>query len=178
MGDLQSNWALLAVGVLVVMAVVAWLVLANRKTRIQLQPDGEGDGTARRNQALIDAPAAALKDTGIPDPSLSAALEEVEDIAAAAPAAPAAPTPATTPASGGDDLCLIKGLGPKLKAQLAGMGVTTFAQIAAWDDAEIDRVDAGLGRFAGRIRRDNWVEQAKLLAAGDNAGFAARFGNG
>ena len=177
MGDLQSNWMLLGVGLLVVLAVVAWLVLANRKTRIQLQPDGEGDGTARRNQALIDAPAAALKDTGIPDPSLSAALEEAADIAAAAPASAPPPAPAV-PATGGDDLCLIKGLGPKLKAQLAGMGVTTFAQIAAWDDAEIDRVDTQLGRFAGRIRRDSWVEQAKLLAAGDSAGFASKFGNG
>ena len=41
-----------------------------------------------------------------------------------------------------------------------------------------DRVDALMGRFAGRIRRDQWVEQARLLAAGDSAGFAAQFGNG
>ncbi|HCC26103.1 MAG TPA: hypothetical protein DEP97_02785, partial [Erythrobacter sp.] len=57
-----------------------------------------------------------------------------------------------------------------------GMGVTTFAQIAAWDDAEIDRVDAQMGRFQGRIRRDDWVGQAAMLAAGDEAGFADRFG--
>ncbi|TIX50616.1 hypothetical protein E5222_10180 [Alteraurantiacibacter aquimixticola] len=60
--------------------------------------------------------------------------------------------------------------------QLAEMGVTSFAQIAAWDDAEIDRVDAQLGRFQGRIRRDNWVEQARLLAAGDRAAYESQFG--
>ncbi|WP_342366848.1 hypothetical protein [Qipengyuania flava] len=56
------------------------------------------------------------------------------------------------------------------------MGVTSFAQIAAWDEAEIDRIDAQLGRFQGRIRRDDWVGQASLLAAGDDSGFAQRYG--
>ncbi len=75
-----------------------------------------------------------------------------------------------------DDLTRLKGVGPKLAAQLGDMGIASFAQIAAWTDADIDRVDAQLGRFQGRIRRDGWVEQARLLAAGDTAGFAARFG--
>jgi predicted flap endonuclease-1-like 5' DNA nuclease len=56
------------------------------------------------------------------------------------------------------------------------MGVTTFAQIAAWDDAEIDRVDAQMGRFQGRIRRDDWVTQARLLTGGDKAAYEAKFG--
>ena len=42
--------------------------------------------------------------------------------------------------------------------------------------AEIDRIDANLGRFQGRIRRDNWVDQAKYLSVGDEAGFVERFG--
>ena len=56
------------------------------------------------------------------------------------------------------------------------LGITRFDQIAAWDDADIDRIDAQLGRFQGRIRRDNWVEQAKYLAAGDRVAFEDRFG--
>ena len=40
----------------------------------------------------------------------------------------------------------------------------------------IDRIDAQLGRFQGRIRRDDWVGQASLLAAGDDSGFAQRYG--
>ncbi len=70
----------------------------------------------------------------------------------------------------------MKGVGPKLRAQLAELGVTSFAQIAAWDDAEIDRIDARLGRFQGRIRRDGWVEQARFLAADDMSGFEGQFG--
>ena len=70
----------------------------------------------------------------------------------------------------------IKGLGPKLAEQLHALGVTSFAQIAAWDDAEIDRVDAQLGRFQGRIRRDDWPAQARFLAAGDLAGYEGKFG--
>ena len=60
---------------------------------------------------------------------------------------------------------------------LGEFGVTSFAQIAAWSPDEIERIDAKLGRFSGRIVRDQWVEQAKLLAAGDEPGFAAKFGN-
>ena len=74
------------------------------------------------------------------------------------------------------ELARIKGLGPKLQTLLPTLGVSTLAQIAAWDDAEIDRIDAQLGVFQGRIRKDNWVEQAKFLAAGDLAGFEGRFG--
>lgn len=71
---------------------------------------------------------------------------------------------------------MIKGVGPKLVTILAEQGVTSFAQIAAWTDADIARVDATLGRFAGRITRDQWVEQAKFLAQGDQSGFSEKFG--
>lgn len=59
---------------------------------------------------------------------------------------------------------------------LQSLGITRFDQIAAWSDSDIDRIDAQLGKFQGRIRRDNWVEQAGYLAKGDTAGFEGRFG--
>jgi hypothetical protein len=37
-------------------------------------------------------------------------------------------------------------------------------------------IDAQLGAFAGRITRDNWIDQAQLLAAGDVAGFEQKYG--
>ena len=88
------------------------------------------------------------------------------------------PEPVTEAAATGsaDDLARIKGLGPKLQALLPTLGITTFAQIAALTEADLAALDPQLGPFAGRPTRDGWVEQAQYLAAGDTAGFEARFG--
>lgn len=75
-----------------------------------------------------------------------------------------------------DDLRRIKGLGPKMATVLHSLGITTYAQIAAWNDADLDQLDARLGAFAGRPRRDNWVEQARLLSSGDTGAYEAKFG--
>lgn len=76
-----------------------------------------------------------------------------------------------------DDLRKIKGIGPKLDSLLNSLGITRYDQIAAWDAADIARVDAHLGTFQGRITRDDWIDQADYLARGDTAGFAAKYGN-
>jgi len=81
---------------------------------------------------------------------------------------------AAEPAAG--DLARIKGVGPKLITQLHELGVTSVAQVAAWDAAEVARIDSQLGRFAGRIERDDWVGQAQLLQTGDKSAFEERFG--
>ncbi len=79
-----------------------------------------------------------------------------------------APKPAASPApkTAADDLTLLKGVGPKMAANLKAQGVTSFADIAAWDDAKIDQMDEALGGLPGRIRRDDWVGQAKALLKG------------
>ncbi len=84
------------------------------------------------------------------------------------------PSPAAAPA--GSDLTLLKGLGPKVAAMLVDQGIGDIAALARLSDAEADAVAAQLGTFAPRMTRDRWVEQARLLAAGDRAGFEARFG--
>ena len=83
---------------------------------------------------------------------------------AAAKAAPAQATPAA--AAGADDLKLLSGVGPVLEKKLIAAGVTTFAQIAAWGEADIAEFDEKLS-FKGRIEREGWVDQAKKLAAGE-----------
>ena len=94
--------------------------------------------------------------------------------AQAAPKAKAAkPTPT---ASIPDNLELIKGLGPKVNTLLKGLGVTSFAQVAGWTAADVAEIDPKLGVFAGRITRDNWIDQAQLLSAGDIAGFEQKYG--
>lgn len=62
-----------------------------------------------------------------------------------------------------DDLKRIIGIGPKLEQVLNGLGVWTFAQIAAWGAPETAWADDYL-QFPGRIARDGWVKQAKTLA--------------
>ena len=59
---------------------------------------------------------------------------------------------------------------------LIAMDITSFEQIANWTEQDIDRIDAQLGRFEGRIRRDSWTEQARMLAADDMAAYEAKFG--
>ena len=104
-----------------------------------------------------------------------------------APAAPAAAAPAPvaqrkpealSAARGGkaDDLKLIKGVGPKLEALCNRLGFYHFDQIAAWTPEEIAWVDENLEGFKGRVSRDEWVAQARILAAGGSTEFSNRQG--
>lgn len=174
---------------LALLIVVGWLLMrANRKAKIvedgsapALARDvlAEGAAPAQRNQALIDAAPAVAKPTPAPAPAPAPAPTPAP-VAETAPAPvpePAAPVPApAAPPASADDLSRIKGVGPKLVALLAELGVTSFAQVAGWSDADVTRIDDQLGRFKGRITRDQWIAQAQLLAAGDETGFAERFG--
>ncbi|MEO0632537.1 MAG: endonuclease [Pseudomonadota bacterium] len=79
------------------------------------------------------------------------------------------------PRDGGpDDLKLIKGVGPGLEKELHGKGVYHFDQIAAWTPEEVAWADQHLVRFKGRVSRDSWVDQAKILAAGGETEFSKR----
>ena len=62
-----------------------------------------------------------------------------------------------------DDLKEIVGVGPVLERLLHRHGVRTFRQVALWTPADIRRIDAFLHAFHGRIRRDHWVRQARML---------------
>ncbi|MGP1281875.1 MAG: hypothetical protein ACTS1X_02765, partial [Parasphingopyxis sp.] len=75
-----------------------------------------------------------------------------------------------------DKLTLIKGVGPKLADMLHALGVYHFTQIADWTAEQIAEVDSHLGSFKGRIERDRWVDQARLLAARNVAAFEREFG--
>jgi len=76
----------------------------------------------------------------------------------------------------GDDLCQIKGVGPKLADALHELGFFRFEQIANLSPTEIERLDMQLGAFRGRITRDRVVEQADYLARNDIDGFEQKFG--
>lgn len=129
--------------------------------------------------AKVAAPKAPAKAAAKPkvtaEPKAKAAPKVTAKAAApkAAPKAKPAPKPkAVIP----DNLELLKGVGPKLNTLLKSLGITSFDQVANWSPADITEIDSKLGTFAGRIARDNWVDQAKLLVAGDVAGFEKKYG--
>lgn len=76
----------------------------------------------------------------------------------------------------GEDLCRIKGVGPKFADSLNSLGFYRFDQLAGLSPTEVDRLDGQLGAFSGRIGRDRVVEQADYLARNDTDGFEQKFG--
>jgi|APTNR8051073442_1049403.scaffolds.fasta_scaffold03127_7 predicted flap endonuclease-1-like 5' DNA nuclease len=60
-----------------------------------------------------------------------------------------------------DDLKLISGIGPALEKKLRTCGITTYQQLATLSEADIERIEAIIKSF-GRIRRDDWIGQAKV----------------
>ena len=160
MAEMAQNYWI--IGLVVLLAAAAlWLILRSR---------------GRDTPTLPKTPTAPLQPIKPDIIAAEPARFAAEPAPAVPPPAPAA-APVIAPAAGQpDNLALLKGVGPKLVALLASLGVTRFDQIAAWTDADIAAIDAHLGNFAGRITRDNWVDQAAYLARGDKAGFEAKYG--
>ena len=104
---------------------------------------------------IADAPAAKKTPAKKPEPAKSTGPELLK-----------------RPRGKADDLKLIWGVGPAFEKLLNKIGLWHFDQIASWSAADIAHVDHLLEGFHGRIKRDDWVKQAKKLAKGwrpDNA---------
>ncbi len=89
--------------------------------------------------------------------------EESEPLHPVATASQQRPPALPAPRAGrADDLKKIKGIGAKTESALNDLGIYHLDQIAAWTPAHLDWLE---GRVAvkGRIRREQWVEQATLL---------------
>ncbi len=76
-----------------------------------------------------------------------------------------------------EDLKRIRGIGVLIEKRLNSMGVVSYEQIANWSAADIDRISQLLD-FKGRIERENWVEQARILASGGATEFSRRVDRG
>jgi predicted flap endonuclease-1-like 5' DNA nuclease len=116
-----------------------------------------------------------------PKSAPAAAPKSAPPAAAATAQAGGGTRPATLdgPRDGGaDDLKKIKGVGPKLEELVNSMGFYHFDQIANWTADEVAWVDENLEGFKGRVSRDGWVEQAKLLASGGETEFSQRVDKG
>jgi predicted flap endonuclease-1-like 5' DNA nuclease len=62
-----------------------------------------------------------------------------------------------------DDLQEIEGIGPALEKLMNSLGFYHFDQIASWTEADVALVDTDMKTFKGRITRDKWVEQARII---------------
>lgn len=184
--------AVLAVLTIIGIAYGMKLARARRQAARELHDAGHlerGDAPVREADVAIPVREAAPVER-VPEPVVLAPNEPVVASAPVAkpmptqpaPAPVVAPAPATVvtpppaPAAGTTDLTRLKGLGPKVAAMLVEQGVPDIATLATLDAARADAVAAQLGMFAPRMTKDRWVEQAQFLAAGDIAGFEAKFG--
>lgn len=122
----------------------------------------------RRDSGAAPERAAAAKPAPAPKPAAPSGAAP----ARAAPAAGAAPSGAggerpqglTAPRDGRpDNLKEIEGIGPAMERLCNELGFFHFDQIAAWTPAEVAWVDDNLKGFRGRVTRDKWVEQARII---------------
>ena len=130
------------------------------------------DGSAARlltlpNLPELVAPKPISEEPVAAEPEVAPKQTETDDVAEEAP-----PTLAM-PIEGADDLKRIKGIGPANENALNALGIFTFAQIAAWDFSHVKWVERRL-EFPGRINREQWIAQAKVLATGGETEFSKR----
>lgn len=160
---LGEIWVLLALAALVGL-IVGWLIWGRAPVVTAAADTGEAD----RLRADLQACRARTQAAEAQIAALTADLATARAAAAAVAAPGEAAKPLALPAPRGgkaDDLKLIKGIGPKLEMLCNRLGFWHFDQIAAWTPAEIAWVDENLEAFKGRVTRDDWVAQAKVLAA-------------
>lgn len=137
-------------------------------------------------------PAAKPKAKAAAKPKAKAAAKPKAKAAAKKPAAKTATKPARKAvakdgkpemlkkarAGGADDLKQIKGVGPKMETMLNTMGVYHFDQVSGWRAQEVKWADENLEGFKGRVSRDEWVKQAKVLAKGGKTEFSKKVAKG
>ena len=157
---IREYWWLIAILVVLVLA----FILLRPKQRVQLTDSAP----VRPHMAQTKRPP---EGRGLPGEHAAAASDVAGEFLRA-------PVHKTLDGVGksGDDLCRLKGVGPKFADALNGLGFTRFEQLAHLTPTEVERIDNQLGAFRGRITRDRVVEQADYLARGDTDGFEQKFG--
>lgn len=138
---------------------------------------GEETAPAAAPVVMPDDAADAVEEAEEIVAELGEVAEEVVETVAAAPAetaeadlfaeasGPAAPADLYEAAPAAiDDLKLLKGVGPKLEAELNGLGIYTFKQIAEMSEENLHWIDEQISSVRGRPMRDDWCGQAKALA--------------
>jgi len=175
-----SVFASAVIGVVIGVAVAIALALGWREPQAgpQATPAPTAKPAAAAKPTTAAKPATAAPKPKAAAPKAKAAAPKATK-AAAAPKKDGTPEFLSAPREGGpDDLKQIKGVGPKLEQTLHNMGLYHFDQIASWGPNEQAWVDDNLAGFKGRATRDDWVNQAKTLAAGGATAFSQKVEKG
>lgn len=160
-----------AVVFIVVGLLLGWIFCS------ELKPPVQSNETSTAPSAPESAPAPAAEPAPVTAPVAQAPEVEAPVVEAVEDAVrPEALSGARD--GGADDLKMIKGVGPKLEIMLNELGFYHFDQIAGWSAAEVAWVNDNLTGFKGRVSRDNWVEQARKLASGQETEFSKRVSDG
>ena len=158
------------------------------KEAVTAKPASSAVGSDAKTKAAVKVPAkkvaakttkTAAKATGAKAKAAAPAKASTAKAkAAAAPKAEAKPATLTAARAGGaDDLKQLKGVGPALEKTLNNLGFYHFDQVAAWKKKDVLWVDSNL-RFKGRIERDGWIAQAKILVKGGTTEFSSKVKKG
>ena len=197
MGYLLTQMFLYMLGAFLLGLLLGWLIWGRRDMSVQTELDAarrdlEG---LRRERDTLGADAGALRGQLAACADARLALErQVAQMRAAAQAAPPPPVariaeppvarvaappppPPAPPRRVIDDLKKISGIGRVNEGKLNQLGITSFAQIAAWTPADEARIGDMLA-FEGRVEREQWVAQAKVLARGGDTEFSKRVERG
>ena len=158
-----------AVVFIVVGLLLGWIFCSELKPLVQ--PNDTSAAPSAPEPAPVSEPAPAAAPVAQAPKAEAPEVEAVEDAVR-----PEALSGARN--GGADDLKMIKGVGPKLEIMLNELGFYHFDQIAGWSAAEVAWVNDNLTGFKGRVSRDNWVEQARKLASGQETEFSKRVSDG
>ena len=169
----MSTTTIIVIAVIVVIALALLFLVRGRKQHVTFDAAPPLRPIAPKPRVVAEpvAPSPSVEGHGVAT-EIADAIEDVVDQFVGIHSHPQ-PEPAKGP---GDTLTQLKGLGPKAANILNDLGVTRFDQIASWNDADVAAIDEQMGAFKGRIERDRWIAQAKLLAVGDIETFEAEFG--
>lgn len=158
-----------AVVFIVVGLLLGWIFCSELKPLVQ--PNDTSAAPSAPEPAPVSEPAPATAPVAQAPKAEAPEVEAVEDAVR-----PEALSGARN--GGADDLKMMKGVGPKLGIMLNELGFYHFDQIAGWSAAEVAWVNDNLTEFKGRVSRDNWVEQARKLASGQETEFSKRVSDG
>ncbi len=191
-----ENWGFLISEMVVLIAlaalvglVVGWIIWGRRDTAdtpvtgadlAEIERLKTELATCREAGADREEKIAGLQDALAQATGTAAASPETSMDTGALEADPGTKPETLSEARGGqpDDLKQIRGVGPKLETLCHDLGFYHFDQIANWTADEVAWVDANLEGFKGRVSRDGWVEQARLLASGGTTDFSDKVKKG